>query len=134
MNNNETCIGKIVYSKLPIEWMRYNMYAEEDKYRSIPMLVFRVQASCPRYLIENLKQCVDGFKGKSKWTMFKDPLSKKGNYLITIFELEEFYQKSNVEEVPYNPIDYFGIEKYKEYCDSAIHDMPMLAKHISDTL
>lgn len=38
MNNNETCIGKIVYSKLPIEWMRYNMYTEENKYRSIPML------------------------------------------------------------------------------------------------
>ena len=132
--NNETCIGKIVYSKLPIEWMRYNMYTEEDKYRSIPMLVFRVKDSCPKCLIENLKQCVEGYKGKSNWTMFKDPLSRKGNYLITIFELEEFYQKSNVENIPYNPMDYFGIEKYKVYCDSAIYDIPMLAKVISENL
>lgn len=134
MNINETCIGKIVYSRLPIEWMRYNMYIEEDKYRNIPMLVFRVQDSCPNYLIDNLKQCVDEFNGKSKWTVFKNPLSRKGNYLITIYELEKLYQKSNVEKIPYNPIEYFGIEKYKTYCECAIQDIPILAKHISETL
>ena len=40
--NKEKCIGKLIHSRIPIEWMRYNMYIEDDRYRNIPMLVFRV--------------------------------------------------------------------------------------------
>ncbi len=134
MNTNETCIGKIVYSKLPIEWMRYNMYIEEDKYRSIPMLVFRLQDSCPNYLLDELKECINKFKGEAKWTVYQDPFSRKGNYLITIIELEQLYRKCYVEKIEYNPVDYFGIEKYKSYCDCTIRDIPILAKHIAENL
>lgn len=52
----ETLVGKIIHEKIPIEWMRYNMYIEDDKYRNIPMLVFRVQDSCPNSMIEELKK------------------------------------------------------------------------------
>ncbi len=134
MNNNETCIGKIVHSKLPIEWMRYNMYIEDDKYRNIPMLVFRVQESCPENLVDNLKDCIDNFNGKLNWKVFKDPLSRKGNYLITISELEDLYNQCYAGQTQYNQIDFFGTEKYRKYCDCAIYDIPMLAKHIAETL
>lgn len=134
MNNNETCIGKIIYSKLPIEWMRYNMYIEDDKYRNIPMLVFRVQESCSENVVNNLKDCIDNFKGNLNWKMFNDPLSGKGNYLITISELEDLYNQCYVRKIQYNPIDFFGIEKYRNYCECAIHDIPMLAEHIADAL
>jgi len=134
MNNNETCIGKILHSKLPIEWMRFNMYIEADKYRNIPMLVFRVHESCPDSLIEKLKNCVNNFKGKQNWNVFKDPLSGKGNYLLSISELEDLYKQCYVRQIQYNQIDFFGIDKYKRYCDCAIQDIPMLAKHIAKTL
>lgn len=134
MNNNETCIGKIVHSKLPIEWMRYNMYIEDDKYRNIPMLVFRVKDSCPENLVDNLKDCIDNFNGKLSWKVFKDPLSRKGNYLITISELEDLYNQCYAGQTQYNPIYFFGTKKYRKYCDCAIYDIPMLAKHIAETL
>lgn len=134
MNNNETCVGEILHSKLPIEWMRYNMYIEEDKYRNIPMLVFRVQESCPKNLMEKLKNSIDNFKGTVNWKMFKHPLSRKGNYLITIAELENLYREYYVGQVPYNQKDYFGIENYERYCECAIQDIPMLAKHIAEAL
>lgn len=47
IQNKEKCIGKLIHSRVPIEWMRYNMCIEDGRYRNIPMLVFRVQDSCP---------------------------------------------------------------------------------------
>lgn len=134
MNKNETCIGKIIHSKLPIEWMRYNMYIEDDRYRNIPMLVFRVQESCPKNLVDTLKKCIDNFEGKKSWKVFKNPMTKKTNYLLSISELEDIYMQSYSEQIQYNQIDYFGTERYKKFCDDAILDIPMLAKHIAETL
>lgn len=59
IQNKGKCIGKLIHNRIPIEWMRYNMYIKDDRYRNIPMLVFRVQDSCPENLIDNLKECVD---------------------------------------------------------------------------
>lgn len=130
--DKEKCIGKLIHSRIPIEWMRYNMYIKEEKYRSIPMLVFRVQESCPENLICNLKECIDTFKGNLNWKMFKDSLSRKGNYLITISELEDLHRESHAGRIQYNQIEFFGAEKYKQLCDDAIQDIPMLAKHITE--
>ena len=134
MNKNETCIGKIIHSKLPIEWMRYNMYTENDRYRNIPMLVFRVQESCPENLVDALKECIDNFEGKISWKVFKNPMTRKANYLLSISELEDLYMQSYSEQIQYSQIDYFGAERYKKFCDDAILDIPMLAKHITETL
>ena len=134
MDRNETCIGKIIYSKLPIEWMRYNMYIEDDRYRNIPMLVFRLQESCPENLVDTLKECVDNFKGKISWKVFRNPMTRKANYLLSISGLEDLYMQSYLEQIQYNQIEYFGTERYKKLCDDAILDIPMLAKHIAETL
>lgn len=134
MDKNETCIGKIIYSKLPIEWMRYNMYIEDDRYRNIPMLVFRVKESCPENLVDTLKECIDNFEGKISWKVFKNPMTRKGNYLLSISELEDLYMQSYSEQIQYNQKDFFGAERYKKFCDDAILDIPMLAKHIAETL
>lgn len=105
--HEETLVGKIIHEKIPIEWMRYNMFLTNNKYKSIPMLVFRVQDSCSNSLIEDLKKSVNDFNGKLRWKVFKNPLTRKDN---------------------------FGEERYKKYCDDAIQDIPMLAKHIAETL
>lgn len=134
MDKNETCIGKIIYSKLPIEWMRYNMYIEDDRYRNIPMLVFRVQESCSENIVDALKECIDNFEGKISWKVFKNPMTRKGNYLLSISELENLYMQSYSEQIQYNQKEFFGAERYKKFCDDAILDIPMLAKHIAETL
>ena len=134
MNNFETCVGEILGEKLPIEWIRYNMYIEADKYRNIPILVFRLQKTCPEERLESLKKCIDNFKGKAKWRMFKNPLSKNENYLITISELENLYRMFSAGQTQFNQKEYFGICNYKNYCEYAIQDIPMLAKHIAENL
>ena len=128
--SNEKLIGKLIKSYILIEWIRFNMYFEDDVYRNIPMLVFRVQDSCSSDLIDTLKMCVDTFKGKMHWKMFKDPLSRKGNYLITISELESLHNEYYAGKIQYSQVDFFGEENFKRYCDDAVQDIPELARHI----
>ncbi len=128
--SKEKCIGKIIHSLIPIEWMRYNMYIEADRYRNIPMLVFRVEESCPEDLLEKLKNCVEAFQGTVKWKLFKDPLSRKGNYLLTVSELENMRKKYQENRNLYNEKEYLGVEAFKTYCECAIQDIPFLAEYI----
>ena len=52
--------------------------------------------------------------------------------------MKRVYEKSSMqgysEQIRYNQVDYFGTERYKKFCDDAILDIPMLAKHIAETL
>ena len=61
-------------------------------------------------------------------------MKRKANYLLSISELEDFYLQSYLEQIRCNQVDYFGTERYKQLCDDAILDIPMLAKHIAETL
>lgn len=130
MEDIEVCIAKILIKEIPIEWMRLGMFHFDDIYRNIPMLVFRIDKSCKPELIDELKKGVDNFKGKVEWTVFKDPLSKRGNYLLTISAMEKIHNEcvGNVEN--YNQKQYFGEEKFRLYCEQAVADIPLLAKHI----
>lgn len=64
MEDIETCIAHILKRKIPIEWIRYNMFLQNNIYKNIPVLVFRVDETCNPELIENLKKCVSDFQGK----------------------------------------------------------------------
>ena len=105
-------------------------------YNGIVLMLDEIQALNKKHenIIDSLKKCVDAFKGNLNWKMFKDPLSRKGNYLITISELEVLHRECCAGRVQYNQIDFWGAEKYKKYCDDAIQDIPMLEKHIEETL
>ena len=92
-----------------------------------------MQESCPENLVDTLKKCIDNFEGKICWKVFKNPMTRKTNYLLSISELEDFYMQSYLEQIQCNQIDYFGAERYKKFCDDAIVDIPMLAKHIAET-
>ena len=61
-------------------------------------------------------------------------MTRKANYLLSISGLEDLYMQSYLEQIQYNQIEYFGTERYKKFCDDAILDIPMLAKHIAETL
>lgn len=128
--NLETIIGKIIQNKLPVEWMRFNMFLFDDIYRNIPMLVFRVHEQKIDTQIEELKNCVADFQCKCEWKVFRDPLSNKGNYLLTLAIMEAIHKVYSKKRDSYNVREYLGIEIYNSYCEQAVQDIPMLAEHI----
>lgn len=130
----EKCIGKIVQKIFPIEWMRVDMYSSQNIYKTIPMLVFRVKENSSVDLIEKLETCIYNFQGRMSWKLFKDPLSRNGNYLLTIVELQKLHMQCYESQIEYNQKKYFGIEKFKLYCEYAIEDIPLLAEYIEKNM
>jgi len=127
----ETLIGRIVHDKLPVEWMRYNMFFSKNIYHNIPMLVFRLNEEDISEDLKNLMLCVENFKGKCIWKVYKDPLSKKGNYLLTLAITENIRKDCYDKKSVYDEQKYFKKEELKRYCEQAINDIPVLAEHIS---
>lgn len=128
--NQEKIIGKIVHNILSIEWMRYNMFSTNDIYRNVPMLVFRLEESAPMENLKKLESCVRNFKGEKRWQLFQDPLSKKGNYLLTISIIKDIRVECYKKNIIYNEKEYLGDENYKICCRQAVQDIPLLAEHI----
>lgn len=128
--NAEKIIGKIIYNYFSVEWIRFNMYLSENIYTNIPVLVFRLREDVVKEQVKELKECVANFEGEMKWKVFKNPLSKTGNYLLTIAIMEEIRKECYEKGIIYNERKILGIEKYKLYCERAVHDIPLLAKHI----
>lgn len=128
--NTEKIIGKIIYNKLPIEWMRYNMFSTDDIFRNIPMLVFRLSKSNMNDRVKELEKCVEGFQGNISWKVFRDPLSRKGNYLLTIATMESIRKECYEKGTDYNEKECLGDTRYRLYCEQAILDIPLLAEHI----
>lgn len=48
------------------------------------MLVFRINDYNTNEQIRNLENCVACFRGRSLWELFRDPLSRRGNYVLTL--------------------------------------------------
>lgn len=132
--NDEKIIGKIIHNRFPVEWMRYNMFSSENIYRNIPLLVFRFREEELGEQLEGLQNCVVSFNGKIAWKIFKDPLSPKGNYLLTIAIMEDFRRECYEKGMIYNEQEFLGSERYKLFCEDAVHDIPLLAKHIEHYL
>lgn len=130
--NIEKTIGRTIHNILSVEWMRYNMFSTNDIYKNIPMLVFRVNETNSKEQLIKLEKCISDFKGTISWKLFKDPLSKKGNYLLTIAIIETVREECRKKIFMYNEREYFGEEIYKLYCEQAVQDIPFLAEHISN--
>lgn len=128
--NKEKIIGKIISNKFPVEWMRYNMYSSDDIYNNIPMLVFRFSNSSMNERVKELERCVDGFQGINSWKVFRDPLSRKGNYLLTLAIMEGIRKECYEKGINYDEKELLGDRKYRLYCEQAILDIPLLAEHI----
>lgn len=110
MNMNqdkEKVIGKIIHDRLPVEWMRYNMFSSNNMYKNIPILVFRLKESNKDGQMKKLEVCVESFEGKNTWKVFKDPLSRKENYLLTFAQMENFRKECYEKNVVYNEQEYF---------------------------
>ncbi len=128
VKENETSIAKVIRNILPIEWMRFNMYNSEDLYRHIPFLTFRVK--CENDVFIALKKSVEEFNGNEKWQMFRDPFSKKGNYILSVVALKHLYEARAAREEFFSEKSYFGEKEYIKLCDNALDDIPKLLEYI----
>ena len=126
----ETAIGKKICSILPVEWMRFNMFHSNDVYYNIPMLVFRT--NCSDGNMVKLQKSLDMFEGNEKWSVFIDPYSRKGNYILSIEIVKEIYREGHRKGILFNEREYLGEECYKMHCEHAIEDIPPLLNHINN--
>ncbi len=128
-NSYEIAIGKKICDILPVEWIKFNMFNTNDIFNTIPMLVFRVN-----YLDENmdrLKKCINLFKGRESWKIFRNPLSRNNNFILSIEVVEKILLKSCEDNKLYNERDYLGDEEYEMKCINAIQDIPFLSEAIN---
>ena len=130
--NEEKIVGKIIHHNLSVEWMRYNMFSSKNIYKNIPMLIFRLDTSNRAKEIDDLQKCVSGFEGNDLWKVFRDPLSRKGNYLLTIAIVEKIREECRDKDIVYDEKNYLGEDKYKSCCEQAVEDIPLLARHINE--
>ncbi|MBY0217847.1 hypothetical protein [Paenibacillus illinoisensis] len=110
------------------EWVRYNMYAEEDIYNRVPGFYFRFHN--PGELYNKLSECIDAFHGDLKWKLFHGFETRNKNYSIEPYEV---YQARLTDEFKenYNLKGILG-SKYNELCEKGIKDIPFLSEHIED--
>lgn len=130
----EKKIGKIIYNKIPIEWMKYNMFSVNDIYKNVPMLVFRYDDKCPIELRQKLINAVLTFNGREKWNVFRHPATRKENYILSIEQMESALKKIYDNKYSCSIVNIIGPETYKKYCENAVKDISQLAIYINDYL
>lgn len=130
---NETLIANYLTNNYPIRQIKNMMYFPDDIYYKIPTLVFRFDKLLNTEIYEELKRCIEGYKGKLKWTMFESFYGKKvRNYIICPIE-EYNMQKSCFEKnIFMSPQEYFSKKDYNYLCENAIKDIPLLYVYIKN--
>lgn len=125
----EIMIGKLFKEIFPIEWLKYNMFHNEDIYLSIPYLLYRYEEGYDKICELELKKCLKTFKGNLEWVTYHPDYIQNQNYILTLKvyydKLMDCEEKGCFCEVKKE----FG-EKYEELCEKAIEDIPNLECHI----
>ena len=110
------------------EWVRYNMYAEEDIYNRVPGFHFRFHNAGDLY--NELTDCIDAFQGELQWKLYLGLETRNQNYSLEPLEAyqarltDEYKKNHNLKEI-------LG-EKYNEICEKAISDIPSLSDHVEN--
>ena len=129
--SNETIIADYFHNNYPLEQLRGNMYHESNIYREIPYLLFRFSKELDESIYDELRSCIQSFKGQLKWTEFKSFGGRKiWNHLITPMEAYERQKYNFDNNVLMSEQEYHSEKRYKELCEKAIADIPQLFEHI----
>ncbi len=132
--SNATLIADYLKENFPIEQIKYNMYVEGDIYHRVPVLVFRFVKDIDKTLYDELRESVESFQGKIKWTVFKSFYGKKiKNYLLCPEKLYEMERELHNRGETLSEKDYFSNQEYKELCEDGVSDIPHLFTHITKT-
>lgn len=122
-------IAEIIKKKFPFEQAKLKMYHIDDRYYRIPSLIFRLKET-DKY--NEIKVCIERFSGNLKWTLYRYKYSRKDNYVIgplILYEIERDYLgNEQINDVK----DVLSKDDYQQYCEKAIEDIPLLAKHMQN--
>lgn len=130
--NYETKIGHLIHDNINVEWMRYNMYKENNIYESIPLLVFRIYEE-EENKIESLKRCISDYKGINQWKLFVNPMTRKKNYILSLDIIEKiYYDFSKGILTEFNPKEILDEMEYKKLCETAVQEIPNLESYLED--
>ena len=116
-------------SKLGIfDWVRFDMYFEDDIYKTTPGFYFRFSNGGDLY--SKLQDCIKEYEGKLNWTMYMSKDTRNQNYII---EPNEVYAAKSTNEF-YEHYDVRRIlkERYSYICEAAIEDIEPLCRHIEN--
>lgn len=128
--DNSTIIAEYFKQHFLVEQIKYNMYYEDDIYSKIPTLSFRFVDDS---YIDELKNHIESFQGRLKWTIFKSFYGKRRpNYLLCPIEIywmnKEIYKSGDIQSQK----EYFSEEEYKRLCQYGVMDIPDLYKFIKN--
>ncbi|MDK2968627.1 hypothetical protein [Lacrimispora sp.] len=128
--DNSTIIAEYFKQHFLIEQIKYNMYYEDDIYSKIPTLSFRFVDDS---YIDELKNYIESFQGRLKWTIFKSFYGKRRpNYLLCPIEIywmnKEIYKSGDIQSQK----EYFSEEEFKRLCQYGVMDIPDLYKFIKN--
>lgn len=108
------------------EWNRTEMYNPNRIYEKPAGFYFRFHNADQLY--EQLKHCIQHFKGNLEWTIYVSPLTKNQNYVI---EPADVHHAKQTEAYQVNlELEEVLQDSYKEICEQAIQDIPLLCNHI----
>lgn len=129
MEDSSTIVAGKIQERYPLEWAKYTMYHDDNKYNMIPRLYFRLEDST-KY--DELKECIEMFSGTLNWTLYRYAFSRKDNHVIAPKILFDIKSDQLEKDVHIAEKDIFTDEQYKKICDEAIGDIPKLAEHIKN--
>ena len=133
MKGKEYLIGDYFRKNFEMEQIRGNMYFPNNIYHNIPALVFRFSKSYGDEIYNELKICVETFKGKLAWTIFPGFACKRIINYLMVPEAEFERERNNFENQKLIPVkEYYSEEAYKNLCDSAIEDIEGLYAHLTN--
>ena len=135
MKNYETAIAYYFETLLPIEQCRYSMYHEVTPYNRVPQLIYRISDTTDKRIYDEIRSCIELFKGNLKWTDFQGFSGKKiHNHVISPVEVYEMQKECSATDSHISSEEYFGKERYEQLCEKAISDIPALYEHIKKYL
>ncbi|WP_435924028.1 hypothetical protein [Paenibacillus sp. DYY-L-2] len=108
------------------DWVRFNMYSEDDIYKTTPGFYFRFSNGGNLY--NKLKECIKEYEGKLSWSMYMSRDTKHQNYIIEPSEV--CVAKSTKEYYEYYDVRRILKERYGYICETAIEDIEPLCNHI----
>lgn len=107
-------------------WSRTEMYKPNRMYERPAGFYFRFHNADQVY--EQLKPCIEEFKGNLKWIIHVSPVTRHQNYVV---EPAVVYYAKQTETYQVNMELRDVLQaSYNDVCELAIQDIPLLCNHI----
>lgn len=110
--------------------MKGSMYYPDSIFDHIPSTYCIFPELNSETSIQALSKALESFQGNCKWCVFKGPFSRKNLYVISIEDVRDYEQECFQNEENRSQQEYFGEQKYKLLCESAVSDMEELCNWV----